>query len=69
MGVVFFSFAVSPLVPFQELGVGMGLAIVLDVTLVRGLLGARDSGAARRGELVAAGTAVASPASGCPRWG
>jgi uncharacterized membrane protein YdfJ with MMPL/SSD domain len=38
MGVVFFSFAVSPLVPFQELGVGMGLAIVLDVTVVRGLL-------------------------------
>lgn len=38
MGVVFFSFAVSPLVPFQELGVGMGLAIVLDVTIVRGLL-------------------------------
>jgi uncharacterized membrane protein YdfJ with MMPL/SSD domain len=38
MGVVFFSFALSPLVPFQELGVGMGLAIVLDVTIVRGLL-------------------------------
>ncbi len=38
MGVVFFSFAVSPLVPFQELGVAMGLAIVLDVTVVRGLL-------------------------------
>jgi uncharacterized membrane protein YdfJ with MMPL/SSD domain len=38
MGVVFFAFAVSPLVPFQELGVGMGLAIVLDVTVVRGLL-------------------------------
>jgi RND superfamily putative drug exporter len=38
MGVVFFSFAVSPLVPFQELGVGMGLAIVLDVTVVRALL-------------------------------
>ena len=38
MGVVFFSFAASPLVPFQELGVGMGLAIVLDVTVVRGLL-------------------------------
>jgi uncharacterized membrane protein YdfJ with MMPL/SSD domain len=38
MGVVFFSFAASALVPFQELGVGMGLAIVLDVTVVRGLL-------------------------------
>jgi uncharacterized membrane protein YdfJ with MMPL/SSD domain len=38
MGVVFFSFAASPLVPFQELGVGMGLAITLDVTVVRGLL-------------------------------
>jgi uncharacterized membrane protein YdfJ with MMPL/SSD domain len=38
MTVVFFSFAASPLVPFQELGVGMGLAILLDVTVVRGLL-------------------------------
>jgi uncharacterized membrane protein YdfJ with MMPL/SSD domain len=38
MSVVFFAFAASPLVPFQELGVGMGLAILLDVTIVRGLL-------------------------------
>ncbi len=38
MGVVFFSFAISPLIPFRELGVGMGLAIVLDVTVVRALL-------------------------------
>jgi RND superfamily putative drug exporter len=38
MSVVFFAFAVSPLVPFQELGVGMGLSILLDVTVVRGLL-------------------------------
>jgi uncharacterized membrane protein YdfJ with MMPL/SSD domain len=38
MGVVFFAFAASPLIPFQELGVGMGLAILLDVTIVRGLL-------------------------------
>jgi RND superfamily putative drug exporter len=38
MSVVFFAFAASPLVPFQELGVGMGLSILLDVTVVRGLL-------------------------------
>jgi uncharacterized membrane protein YdfJ with MMPL/SSD domain len=38
MSVVFFSFALSPLVPFQELGVGMGLAILIDVTIVRCLL-------------------------------
>jgi trehalose monomycolate/heme transporter len=38
MSVVFFAFAVSPLIPFQELGVGMGLSILLDVTIVRGLL-------------------------------
>jgi uncharacterized membrane protein YdfJ with MMPL/SSD domain len=38
MSVVFFSFAVSPLVPLQELGVGLGLAILLDVTIVRSLL-------------------------------
>jgi uncharacterized membrane protein YdfJ with MMPL/SSD domain len=38
MAVVFFAFAASPLVPFQELGVGMGLSILLDVTIVRGLL-------------------------------
>ncbi|HEY2141330.1 MAG TPA: MMPL family transporter [Solirubrobacteraceae bacterium] len=38
MSVVFFAFAASPLIPFQELGVGMGLSILLDVTVVRGLL-------------------------------
>jgi trehalose monomycolate/heme transporter len=38
MSVVFFAFAASPLIPFQELGVGMGLSILLDVTIVRGLL-------------------------------
>lgn len=38
MSVVFVAFADSPLVPLQELGVGMGLSILLDVTLVRGLL-------------------------------
>jgi putative drug exporter of the RND superfamily len=38
MSIVFFAFALSPLVPFQELGVGMGLAILLDVTVVRCLL-------------------------------
>jgi RND superfamily putative drug exporter len=38
MMVVFFSFAVSPLETLQQLGVGLGLAILLDVTVVRGLL-------------------------------
>lgn len=38
MSVVFFAFAISPLVPFQELGLAMGLAILLDVTVMRCLL-------------------------------
>jgi uncharacterized membrane protein YdfJ with MMPL/SSD domain len=38
MSAVFFAFASSSLVPFRQLGVGMGLAILLDVTIVRGLL-------------------------------
>ena len=38
MMVVFFSFAVSKLEMLQQLGVGLGLAILLDVTVVRGLL-------------------------------
>jgi len=38
MAVVFFAFALSPLASSQELGVAMGLGILLDVTLVRGLL-------------------------------
>jgi len=38
MSVVFFAFALSPLETFTQLGLGMGLAVVLDVTVVRGLL-------------------------------
>jgi RND superfamily putative drug exporter len=38
MSVVCFAFAISPLVPLQELGIGLGLAVLLDVTIVRGLL-------------------------------
>jgi uncharacterized membrane protein YdfJ with MMPL/SSD domain len=38
MAVVCFAFALSPLVPLQELGIGLGLAVLLDVTIVRGLL-------------------------------
>jgi RND superfamily putative drug exporter len=38
MTVVFFAFALSPLGSSQELGVAMGLGVLLDVTLVRGLL-------------------------------
>jgi RND superfamily putative drug exporter len=38
MSVVFFAFAISPLAPFQELGVAMGLSILIDVTIVRCLL-------------------------------
>jgi uncharacterized membrane protein YdfJ with MMPL/SSD domain len=38
MSVVFFAFASSSLAPFRQLGVGMGIAILLDVTIVRGLL-------------------------------
>lgn len=38
MSIVFFSFASASLMPFRQLGVGMGIAIMLDVTVVRGLL-------------------------------
>jgi RND superfamily putative drug exporter len=38
MAVVFFAFALSPLASSQELGVAMGFGVLLDVTLVRGLL-------------------------------
>jgi uncharacterized membrane protein YdfJ with MMPL/SSD domain len=38
MSVVFFAFASSPLSSFAQLGVGMGIAVVLDVTVVRCLL-------------------------------
>lgn len=38
MMVVFFSFAISSIETLQQLGVGLGLAILLDVTVVRGLL-------------------------------
>jgi uncharacterized membrane protein YdfJ with MMPL/SSD domain len=38
MSVVFFAFASSPLLSFAQLGVGMGIAVVLDVTVVRCLL-------------------------------
>jgi RND superfamily putative drug exporter len=38
MSVVFFAFASSPLLAFRQLGVGMGLAVLLDVTVVRGLV-------------------------------
>jgi uncharacterized membrane protein YdfJ with MMPL/SSD domain len=36
--VVFLAFATSRLVPFQQLGVGLALAIVIDITLVRCML-------------------------------
>lgn len=38
MGVVFLAMASSPLTPFRQLGVGVGVAVLLDVTVVRGLL-------------------------------
>jgi RND superfamily putative drug exporter len=38
VGVVFVGFASSSLVGMKEVGVGMVIAIVLDVTVVRGLL-------------------------------
>jgi uncharacterized membrane protein YdfJ with MMPL/SSD domain len=38
MSVVFFALAASPLTPYRQLGIGLGLAIVLDVTVVRGIL-------------------------------
>jgi RND superfamily putative drug exporter len=38
MSAVFFAFASSPLLSFAQLGIGMGVAVVLDVTVVRCLL-------------------------------
>lgn len=38
MAVVFFAFATSSLPSFTQIGFGIGIAIVIDVTLVRGLL-------------------------------
>jgi trehalose monomycolate/heme transporter len=38
MAIVFFAFATSSLPSFTQIGLGVGIAIVLDVTLVRGLL-------------------------------
>jgi RND superfamily putative drug exporter len=38
MSVVFFALASSPLMPYKQLGIGLGLAVLLDVTVVRGLL-------------------------------
>jgi uncharacterized membrane protein YdfJ with MMPL/SSD domain len=38
MSVVFFAFAGSPVVPYTQLGVGLGLAVLLDVTVVRCLV-------------------------------
>ncbi|MGH2853104.1 MAG: MMPL family transporter [Solirubrobacteraceae bacterium] len=38
MSAVFFAFASSPLTPYIQLGVGLGLAVLMDVTIVRGLL-------------------------------
>jgi RND superfamily putative drug exporter len=38
MAIVFLGFAVGSLVPVKEIGVGMMVAVILDVTVVRGLL-------------------------------
>ena len=38
MTIVFLGFAVGSLVPVKEIGVGMTVAVILDVTVVRGLL-------------------------------
>ncbi|MEU2655777.1 MMPL family transporter [Streptomyces sp. NPDC007325] len=38
IGIVFLGFAVSDLVAMKEVGVGMAVAVLLDVTLLRGLL-------------------------------
>jgi len=38
MTIVFLGFVVGGLVPVKEIGVGMAVAVVLDVTVVRGLL-------------------------------
>ena len=59
---VFLVFATLSLVFFKELGVGLGVAVLIDATLVAGRAAARLDDATRRLELVPAALArVASP--------
>jgi RND superfamily putative drug exporter len=38
MGAVFFAFGTADMVPIQAIGIGMGIAVVVDATIVRALL-------------------------------
>ena len=38
MAAVFFAFGAADMVPIQAIGIGMGIAVVVDATIVRALL-------------------------------
>ena len=53
------AFATSQIIFIKENGVGTALAVLIDASIVRALLGALADGAARQVELVGAGAAAA----------
>ena len=55
------AFATSEITLIKELGVGTALAVLIDATIIRALLGALADGAARRLELVGAAPAAPLP--------
>ncbi len=61
MVTVFAAFAAGRLVPFKEMGFGLAVAVLIDATLVRTILGAGRDAAGRALELVDAG-------AGFDRW-
>ena len=61
MVAVFAGFASGQLVMFQQMGFGLGAAVLIDATLVRSRDRARRDGAARPLELVAAGPPAPTP--------
>ena len=67
IGIVFLGFAAGGLVAVKEIGVGMTVAIVIDVTVVRGTAAAGADGDARQVKLVGAGPLRAARAAGAAR--
>ena len=57
MVAVFAIFGTLELIQMKQLGVGLGLAVLIDATVIRGVLAAGDDEAARRLELVPAAVA------------
>ena len=54
MVAVFVGFAAGRLVMFQQMGFGLGVAVLLDATIIRSILVPSSHGAARRPQLVPA---------------